>query len=454
MQQKKYRLILSVLVSLLLVSFFSLQVPSLLTLPTQQRLIVGDEFRLNLPIPNQLRQRLQVFVEKDPSGILATRTNVAVNSAYSIEKGLPEAVSTGKIFLQVRLFGVIPIKRLVVDVIPQLKVIPGGHSIGVALSSPGVMVVGYSPLIDKQNLKFYPAKEAGIEIGDIVLSINGEKVDTEREMAINIEKFGSKGNLVTIEISRAKQTQRIQVQPRYCYDSGTYRIGLYIRDSAAGVGTLTFIDPNSHKFGALGHIITDADTNRPIAVGKGRIIRANIQQIQKGRKGQPGEKVGVFIEDNDFSGKITENTQVGIFGNTMSNITNPLYPEPIPVATSAQIKLGEAEILTVVNGEKIDNYKIAIRKLLPVGRPDGKGMVIEITDERLINKTGGIIQGMSGSPIIQDGRIIGAVTHVFINNPRLGYGVIIEKMLLETGIMGKLTTGRKTGETSFFSFAA
>ncbi|MDA8211672.1 MAG: SpoIVB peptidase [Clostridia bacterium] len=424
-----------ILVALVLVSCFTFQVPSLLTLPTQQKLTVGDEFRLNLPLPNQIRQRLQVYVEKDPSGILASKSNVAVNSVYSLEKGLPEAISTGKIFLQVRLFGVIPIKRLVVDVIPQLKVIPGGHSIGVMLSSPGVMVVGYAPLMDEQNQKHYPAKDAGIEIGDVVLSINGQKIDNEHDMAVSIEKFGRKGDSVTVEIRRNGQNRKIQVKPRYCNDSASYRVGLYVRDSAAGVGTLTFIDPGSHKFGALGHIITDADTNQPIDVGKGRIIRANIQQIQKGRKGQPGEKVGVFIEDSGFSGKITQNTQVGIFGKTTSEIANPLYPEPIPVATGAQLRLGEAEILTVVNGEKIERYKVVIRKLLPPGRPDGKGMIIEITDDRLINKTGGIIQGMSGSPIIQNGRLVGAVTHVFINNPRMGYGVLIEKMLLETGIL-------------------
>lgn len=420
-------------------SLCSWPVHSLLTFPTQLKLPVGNEFHLNLSVPKQLLQRMQVQVTQDPAGTLASRSNVPVNSTYPVQAGLPEALAPGKIFLQLKLFGVIPLRKMVVDVIPQRRLIPGGHSIGVMLSSPGVMVVGYAPLTDSRNQRVYPAKEAGIELGDVILSINGIKVEKERDMSALIKRFGSQGQGLVLEISRKGAHKKVQVMPRYCGDTASYRVGLYIRDSAAGVGTLTFIDPETRKFGALGHIITDADTNQPIDVAKGQITRAKIQQIQKGEKGHPGEKEGLFIEDKSFTGKIIRNTKVGIFGQAGPEINNPIYADPLPVATLSQVKVGPAEILTVVQGEKIERFQIAIRRLLSPARADGKGMILEITDRRLLDKTGGIIQGMSGSPIIQDGRIVGAVTHVFINNPHMGYGVLIEKMLLEAGLLNDKT---------------
>ncbi|MGI6425594.1 MAG: SpoIVB peptidase [Tepidanaerobacteraceae bacterium] len=223
---------------------------------------------------------------------------------------------------------------------------------------------------------------------------------------------------MTIEINPVKSS------------TGIYQIGLWVRDIAAGVGTLTFYDPNTGLYGALGHIISDADTGKIIEVGNGEIIRARVASISPGRRNQPGEKRGVFINEEQIIGNIISNTPYGIFGKSYYPFENPLY-STLPVATINQVQEGKATILTVVEGEKIEEYDIEIQKITQQSYPNGKGMIIKIVDQELIKRTGGIVQGMSGSPIIQNGYIVGAVTHVFVNDPTKGYGIFLEWMLQE-----------------------
>ena len=200
-------------------------------------------------------------------------------------------------------------------------------------------------------------------------------------------------------------------------------MGLYIRDSAAGVGTLTFYDPVTKKYGALGHVISDVDTQKPIVVHDGHIVRSSVTSIEKGSNGDPGEKLANFSGNRDTLGTIEKNSSFGIFG-TLKNTTlkNNIYDEKMPITLSTHVKEGPAKILTVVEGETVEQFDIEIVSSIPQKEPATKGMIIKVTDPKLIEATGGIVQGMSGSPIIQDGKLVGAVTHVFVNDPTSGYG--------------------------------
>ena len=216
----------------------------------------------------------------------------------------------------------------------------------------------------------------------------------------------------------------------YCLETNRHRIGLYVRDGITGVGTLTFWDPQTGYYAALGHIIIDADTKKSINVLEGKIISASIQTVKAGQPGKPGEKIGVFNEDSSLSGNILKNSCNGIYGQTNKGIENPKIKYHMEIGYAHQVVTGPAEMYTVVNGVEIEKFAVNIEKIYP-GRENGKGMVIKVTDPRLLNLTGGIIQGMSGSPIVQNDRIIGAVTHVFLNDPSRGYGIFMDNMLIE-----------------------
>lgn len=358
--------------------------------------------------------------------------------AVSNQDGQSE-VNTENYQIEFSLGGVVPIKSVDVEVVEPIYLVPGGHSIGILLDTDGVTVVGHSPVIQKDGTAIYPARDAGIEIGDFVVEINNQKINTDEEISQIINELGAENEELDIEYIRAGKEREAEVKPLYCSDSQSYRIGLYVRDNTAGVGTLTFFDPESNIFGALGHQITqidygntenqDADNN-----SKGRVVRADIQGIKIGQKGAPGEKMGVFV-GSQWEGNITENTTFGIFGNLEEDLSNPYFKQTLPAALASQVQVGPAEIYTVLEGEKIEKFSIRIVKILPNYHSSGKGMIIEVTDPQLLAKTGGIIQGMSGSPIVQNGYIVGAVTHVFINDPTKGYACFAQWMLEEAGLL-------------------
>lgn len=436
MEQELKRKIVGISLSILiLILCLTPPAQSYFNFPTQQRLIVGEQLKIDLNFPKHFLQKISYYVEAEPGNLLQLNGRVFSKSLITATEGWPTAIGPGKVNIQMKLFGFVPLKKVTVDVLPPKEVIVGGHSIGVLMRSSGVTVIGFSPVVDSQGQKFYPAKESGVEIGDIIVSINGQEVNTDGEAAQEIDKLGDRGQEIELLVKRKNKNLIIKIKPRYCYETKRNRIGLYIRDNAAGVGTLTFYDPKTGYYGALGHIISDGETSKQIALGDGRIVNAAIKDIHQGQKGKPGEKIGVFSNETNLTGDIRKNTKFGIFGKLTNKITNPHYPVPIPVAFAHQVREGKAEILTVVEGEKIEKFSIIIDKVILQNKPDGKGLIIRITDPRLISKTGGIIQGMSGSPIIQDGRLVGAVTHVFINDPTRGYGILAEWMLLESGIL-------------------
>lgn len=266
-------------------------------------------------------------------------------------------------------------------------------------------------------------------------------------MSIIAQEAGEKGKGLEIEVKRDKETFKREIKPLRAKDEGySYHLGLYIRDSVAGVGTLSFYHPESKKYGALGHVISDADTQKSIIVQDGKTIPASVASIEKGSNGEPGEKVANFSTQGKILGTIMKNNSFGIFGELAArSIGNEFYKEAIPVALASQVKEGPAKILTVVEGEEVQEFDVGIIHSVPQKSPATKGLVIKVTDPRLLEATGGIVQGMSGSPIIQNGKIIGAVTHVFVNDPTRGYGVHIEWMLQEAEIKWNKDTKAKAG---------
>ncbi|WHX39248.1 SpoIVB peptidase [Mesobacillus sp. AQ2] len=343
-----------------------------------------------------------------------------------------EAKRHGKDEMVLELAG-FPVKKVDVNVLKDFKVRPGGQSIGVKLNTVGVLVVGHHQ-VQADEGKVSPGELAGIKKGDIITEINGQQIEKMADVGPFVKQAGADGKPLDVVIKRENEKIKTQLQPKKDVNENTYKLGLYIRDSAAGIGTMTFYHPQSKKYGALGHVISDMDTKKPIVVEDGQIVRSTVTSIEKGGKGNPGEKLARFSSDREVIGNIRRNSPFGIFGELNKDITNGVFDKPLPIALSHQVKEGPAKILTVVNNDEVNLFDIEIVSTIPQKFPATKGMVIKVTDPELLEKTGGIVQGMSGSPIIQDNKLVGAVTHVFVNDPTSGYGVHIEWMLNEAGI--------------------
>lgn len=430
----KHRLVQNILVLIIIISTsFTTAFYSYFLLPSEQKLLVGDSLKLPKLVVPELINSISVYVESNRNNVLEINGCPVTQKTYRYKGEAPVVTEPGKLNLSLKLFGFIPLKNMMVDVLPDIRVIPGGHSVGVMLQTDGVMVVGHSPVYKEEGEIAYPAKEAGLELGDNILMINDHKIKDEKHAAELINTLGAKGPL-KVQAKQKGEKKQFTIIPEYCTDTKSYRIGLYIRDNAAGVGTITFYEPHERRYGALGHMIVDLDTINDQE--KGRIVKADIQGIKPGKKGEPGEKIGVF-NGEELKGSIEINSNFGIFGKLNRPLDNPYYKNGVPIALSNQIQEGKAEIITVISGDKLERFDIEILRVLPQHQPTGKGLVIQITDPKLLKTTGGIIQGMSGSPIIQGDKLVGAVTHVFVNDPTKGYGCLAEWMLLEAGIVPK-----------------
>lgn len=413
-----------ILAILVVVAGSSAPFRDLASLPDSLRLSEGREHEIRASIPF-------VRIRSGDDRIVSIR--MADSRASRHISLVP--MSMGRVDLEFRLFGVIPLRRLAVDVVPPVSVFPGGHSIGVLIYAEGVLVTGLAPVTGMNGKASYPAREAGLEVGDVILEVSGIRVRGDSHITALVDECGQKGEVVSVLVRKRDGRESIvTVKPVLCRESKRFRIGVWVRDSAAGVGTLTFYEPQSMIFGALGHVITDDETDRPVDVRDGRIVKATVTGIEEGKRGQPGEKIGVFLEEKDVMGKIHLNSRFGIVGTLDSIPVNPLYSHPIPIGLANDAHEGFAEIITVVEGQNLERFSVEIQRIVRQSKPDGKGLVVRVTDPRLLSRTGGIVQGMSGSPIIQDGRLIGAITHVFVNDPTRGYGVFIEWMMAEAGL--------------------
>ena len=359
-----------------------------------------------------------------------TRNEETVPSVAPIGNTISQINNSNK--YEIKFLGMIPLKSVEVEKIKELEVYPGGMPIGVRVNSEGVLIVGYSDIEINNEKQESPAKTSGLEIGDVILKINGIDMHSSKDLSKAIKQ--SEKDSIKVDILRhgENMTKIVQLKKENNKD---YKIGLWIRDSTAGVGTITFYDAESKKFGALGHPITDSDTNEPFLIKSGDVIESNIISIRKGEKGSPGELKGIFINESCPNGTIEKNTQSGIFGKLENNIFQDIATKPLKIGFRDEIVEGKAKIITTIDENGPQEYEIEIEKLLNQTCASSKSMVIRVTDPKLLEKTGGIVQGMSGSPIIQNDKIVGAVTHVLINKPDKGYGIYIEWMLQDAGII-------------------
>lgn len=299
--------------------------------------------------------------------------------------------------------------------------VPVGKTVGIKLFARGVMVVGLTDVTTAEG-SASPAKECGLKTGDIITKINGEQVNSIEEVQDILQDSG--GSL-EIQASRNGKQMELTTQAAACAADGSYKLGAWIRDSMAGIGTVTFYDPETGLFAALGHGINDVDTGLLMPLQSGAIMPSSVTGLLPGEKGSPGALHGSFELTTDL-GRLTANTDCGIFGQLE---TDCFSGEAMEVASRGEVKTGEATILTNVEGETVEEYTIEILRIYPDSGEHTQSMMLRVTDQRLLDKTGGILQGMSGSPIIQDGKLVGAVTHVLINDPTRGYGIFIENML-------------------------
>jgi len=336
-----------------------------------------------------------------------------------------ESVENGDATIELSLFG-LPVKQVKVNVSDEVMVIPGGQSIGVTLYTKGALVVGITGIEMENGHSVNPAREAGMLPGDVIVSINGITVENADHVSKIVDESDG---VLDVVVDRDARILNLTVSPVADYQDGKMRLGVWVRDSTAGVGTLTFIDPDDRWFGGLGHAICDLDTGSVLSVKEGEIYYSEVIQINKGENGIPGEIKGYFSSASGNMGVILKNTHYGIYGTLYDSVKLDAFCEPIPVARRDEVKLGPAAILSTIDHEGVKEFDCEIIKINDQNAPEQKSLVVRITDEELLEKTGGIVQGMSGSPIIQNGKLVGAVTHVFVNNPTKGYGLFADWML-------------------------
>ncbi|SHE53135.1 stage IV sporulation protein B [Caldanaerobius fijiensis DSM 17918] len=417
------KIVCAIVIILILILNNTPIITNFIQIPAHQIILEGEESRFNIGFP------LSITVRADKQGIIKIN-NVAVHKERylpSLTRFSIKSEDIGHAVVNLKLFGIIPVKNVMLDIVPKKYVIVGGQPIGVRINTKGVIVVGFSDIIGTSGKVYCPGKQAGIRIGDILLRIDGLDIkDSDSIVSILREKGG---RTLSLQIQRDERIIDLKVNPIKSKDDGEYKLGLWVRDHTSGIGTLTFVDPSNNKFGALGHPITDMDTGQMLNIKDGEIMHAHITSIQQGYKSRPGEIKGIFIEGKDSIGKIEKNTKYGIYGTLYNkdNLTENLYP----IGYQSQVKPGPAKILAMIDDSKVREYSIEIQKVVKQDQPNPKSMIIKITDPYLLKHTGGIIQGMSGSPIIQDGKLVGAVTHVFVNDPTRGYGIYIEWMIDE-----------------------
>ena len=325
---------------------------------------------------------------------------------------------TGKMNLELNLFNLFSVKDVTVNVIPKTTVIPLGKAIGMKMYTKGVLVVGMSEIEGQK-----PYENSGIEAGDKIVEVNNVKINNTDELIACVNS--SKGESIEITYISDNEEEVANMSPVKTGEN-EYKLGLWVRDAAAGVGTLTFYEPSTGEFGALGHGINDVDTYQLIDIANGELVTTNIIDIVKGEDGTPGEIRGV-IDGGSTIGSIYKNTNYGVYGKVIdTSRLNLSKNNEIEVANRSEITTGKAEIMCELEDGKIEKYEIEIQKIFLENNQDNKSMLIKVTDEDLIEKTGGIIQGMSGAPIIQNGKFIGAVTHVLVNDSKMGYAVFAD----------------------------
>lgn len=322
---------------------------------------------------------------------------------------------------ELTLMGLVDIKEVGVQIVDRQLVVPCGSPFGIKMFTDGVMVVGAGDIQLEGETK-NPAAEAGISVGDIIVEMKGKKVYTNNDVSDMIKH--SNGDPIDVKLRRGSKELNCELVPIKSPEDHSYKAGIWVRDSSAGIGTMTFYNPTSSTFAGLGHAICDVDTDEIMPLYRGQIVRASVTGVTAGRSGSPGELKGMFVRQQPL-GSLEINSATGVYGILYDK---PIIANPVPLAYKHEVRKGPATILTTVDGERPKEYSIIIDEINYSDSNPTKNMVIRITDPSLLQVTGGIVQGMSGSPIIQNGYLVGAVTHVFVNDPTSGYGIFAENM--------------------------
>ncbi len=302
------------------------------------------------------------------------------------------------------------------------KVIVCGETAGIKLLASGVLVMGFENVETEEGI-YFPAEGVDLKIGDIILEVNDSKVETNDQLMQKTKE--SNGLKMKLKVLRNGKEHITYIAPVKSKLSHEYKLGLWVKDSSAGVGTITFVDRKNNSFAALGHGITETKDNYILPILTGGLVKTQILGINKGIKGKPGDLKGTLT--NMQVAEINLNTEYGIYGK-MIDLNYIDCSEEMEILKKEKIKTGKAYIYATIDGDKKEKFEVEIEKVL-LNSSSNKNLVIKITDERLLEKTGGIVQGMSGSPIIQNGKLVGAITHVFLNEPKKGYGVFAENMI-------------------------
>ncbi len=362
----------------------------------------------------------------------AVAVNGSVTKKFEISPSNPATINseqTGNFKINLKAWGFIPVGSIDVHVIPDVKLIPCGWLIGVKMNTKGVIVVGLENIETDDYKEVCPAKDADIKVGDIIYELDNKEVNQAEDIKEILKD--KKNKAVEVKLKRGEQYITTKISAVLSAD-GSYMIGLWARDNIAGIGTMTFINADKTLFGALGHSINDVTTGIIVPVKDGSIVDAHVISVVEGKEGIPGEIKGIFYNEDDEIGQLSKNTEYGLYGKLLT--VNNKSVSAMEIATQAEIKTGKAQILCCIDSSEPKLYDIEIEKKYNQRTKSTKSMLIKVTDKELLKKTGGIVQGMSGSPIIQDGKIIGAVTHVLVSNPQKGYGIFIEWMVNEAGL--------------------
>ena len=326
--------------------------------------------------------------------------------------------------LHCRLLGMIPFKDVKVKNTPAKDVYVSGNAVGIYMQTEGVLIIDTGEIRSESGKTEDPARDI-VKPGDYIVAFNQEAVKCKQDLLDDLKDLDETS--VTLQVRRGKKTIPLSVTP-VKDESGTYKLGIWVRDDTQGIGTLTYVDENG-GYGALGHGISDVDTGELLDISDGNLYTAQILGIRKGEKGNPGELSGLIrYENRNILGSITENSENGIFGTMQPDQLESLTLKKIPIGYKQDLKTGSASILCCTDG-KVKEYAAEITKIDMNHEDSNKSFVIQVTDKELLEKTGGIVQGMSGSPVIQNGKLFGAVTHVFVQDSTGGYGIFIENMM-------------------------
>ncbi len=343
-------------------------------------------------------------------------TGIPVRNAVAVEAGKNSVRKA-----ELKLLGIIPIKIVNIQEVDEPMLVPCGNPFGIKLLTDGVIAVEVSGFETVSGFRS-PAAEAGIKTGDIIKTVNGKKVMSNEDIEKIISE--SEGKSLSFNLIRDDKNLILNVNPELCSADGSYRAGLWVRDSSAGIGTVTFYDPETGVFAGLGHPVCDVDTGNILPLSEGEVVDVSVNGVKRGAAGAPGELMGSF-SSLEAIGTLELNCADGLYG-VLSSFSS--CNEAVPLGMRQEIETGEAYIYTTVSGTQPKMYKIVIEKIDLHNTKGSKNMIIRVTDKELLEKSGGIVQGMSGSPIIQNGKLVGAVTHVFVNNPAKGYAIFADTM--------------------------